>query len=120
MKNDLKYFDLHEFASPDIAGSGEEMKMPFLRKLDKARKIAGVSFVINSGFRSELWNDKVGGVANSSHLRGWAADVACNNSTRYQILTALLEVGFNRIGIANTFIHVDCDPRKNPCRIWTY
>jgi len=118
--NSLKHFDLSEFDSPDQPGSGEEMKMPFLRKLDAARSMAGTPFKITSGYRTQKHNDKVGGVVNSAHLRGWAADIACNTSNRYAILHALLDAGFNRIGIANTFIHVDCDPTKNPCKIWTY
>jgi hypothetical protein len=63
----------------------------------------------------------VGGSENSSHLRGFAADIhVASNSTRYVILEALLNVGFNRIGIADTFIHVDADPIKTKNVIWTY
>jgi len=32
----------------------------------------------------------------------------------------LLEVGFTRIGIGNTFIHVDIDKDKSQNVIWTY
>lgn len=116
----LKYFDLSEFDSPDQPGSGEEMKAKFLRMLDAAREAAGVPFKITSGYRTREHNKKVGGVANSSHTHGCAADIACNINNRFQILTALLYVGFDRIGIADTFIHVDNDPTKNPCKIWTY
>ena len=57
----------------------------------------------------------------SSHLLGYAADIACTNSVlRHKILTSLIKVGFNRIGIADTFIHVDNDPGKPENVIWTY
>jgi hypothetical protein len=36
------------------------------------------------------------------------------------IVKALLEVGFKRIGIDDTFIHVDCDPTKDQNLIWVY
>jgi hypothetical protein len=36
------------------------------------------------------------------------------------MLNALLEVGFNRIGIAGTFIHIDIDKNKSQNVIWTY
>lgn len=116
----MKYFDLSEFDSPDKFGSGEEMKQPFLNKLEVARARAGVPFTINSGFRTIEHNRAVGGVENSSHTKGWAADIACDNDTKFAILEGLIFAGFNRIGIANTFIHVDSDPSKNAKRIWTY
>jgi zinc D-Ala-D-Ala carboxypeptidase len=122
----LKYFKLSEFDSPDAPGSGSNMKEEFLVKLDKAREIAGVAFRINSGFRTQAHNislKKKGykAVSNSPHLGGWAADIHCNDSVnRLKIVQALLEVGFVRIGIAGTFIHVDCDPTKPQSLIWTY
>lgn len=88
-------------------------------KLDKAREIAGVPFKINSGYRCAKHNAAVGGVKDSAHARGYAADVAVNGSSnRFKILTALLEVGFTRVGVYNTFIHVDVDPDKPTEVIW--
>lgn len=115
------YFRYSEFDSPDIPDSGRNMQPSFLRMLNHARQIAGIPFKINSGFRSEEHNEKVGGSENSSHLRGYAADIHAISSTyRYEILSALLQAGFTRIGIANTFIHVDNDPIKTQKVIWTY
>jgi uncharacterized protein YcbK (DUF882 family) len=117
----MKYFKLSEFDSPDMVGSGELMDKEFLSRLDQARSLANVPFKITSGIRSEAQNKKVGGVSDSSHLLGYAADIACTNSVlRHKILTALIKVGFNRIGIAKTFIHVDNDPGKPENVIWTY
>jgi zinc D-Ala-D-Ala carboxypeptidase len=117
----VKYFTYSEFDSPDSIDSGSNMDESFLRMLDSAREAAGTPFRINSGFRTPKHNKKVGGSENSSHLRGFAADIhVASNSTRYVILEALLNVGFNRIGIADTFIHVDADPIKTKNVIWTY
>jgi len=117
----MKYFKLSEFDSPDMVGSGEAMDLGFLEKLDKARSLAGIPFKITSGYRSEEHNKKVGGVENSSHTKGYAADIACNGSARrHIIITSLLSAGFNRIGVADTFIHVDNDPNKTANLIWTY
>ena len=114
----LKYFKLEEF--DDAPGTGKNMKMDFLLKLDKARDIAGIPFKITSGWRSEETNQRVGGVSNSSHLKGLASDLACNNSnTRQKIVNALIMAGFTRIGIAKTFIHCDTDNDK-PDAIWLY
>jgi len=117
----VKHFNHAEFDSPDFPDSGRNMDKSFLFLLDSARQIAGTPFKINSGFRTSKHNAKVGGTENSSHLRGFAADIhATSSSERFKILSALLEVGFNRIGIAKTFIHVDADPIKTKNVIWTY
>jgi zinc D-Ala-D-Ala carboxypeptidase len=101
------------------------MSDELITMLDDARDLAGVSFKITSGYRVEadIQRLKKAGYkvsAKSSHLKGLAADIACDNSTRFKILDSLLKVGFNRIGIANSFIHVDIDPDKTPFTIWTY
>lgn len=120
MLNELRYFSLEEFDSPDLPNSGINMDSEFLKMLDTARDTAGVPFKITSGYRSKEHNEKVGGVPNSSHLRGYAADIACvAGGDRYIILNALIKAGFKRIGVANTFIHVDNDPDK-PNSVWTY
>ena len=117
----MRYFVIDEFDSPDLPGSGEFMDQDFLDLLDKARERAGVPFRITSGYRSEQHNKDVGGVKNSSHRYGLAADISCVNSARrFLIIEALLYVGFTRIGIADTFIHVDLDTNKQPNLIWTY
>ena len=36
----MKYFKLSEFDSPDLIGSGEEMKQSTLNLLDEAREVA--------------------------------------------------------------------------------
>ena len=99
----------------------DKMDKTFLLKLDKARERAGIPFVINSAYRSPEHNAKIGGKPNSSHLKGLAVDISVTNSRqRFIVLNALLEVGFTRIGIADTFIHVDLDKGKSKDVIWTY
>ena len=118
----LKYFSLSEFDSPDQPGSGSNMDHKFLEKLDYARGNAGVPFKINSGYRTEYWNDKViKARIGSSHKLGLAVDIACKGSRpRALIITALLEVGITRIGIGKTFIHCDVDNKKDQNVFWLY
>lgn len=117
----MRYFKHIEFDSPDKPRSGLKMKQSTLDLVDETRHIAGIPFIITSGFRTASHNKKVGGVDSSAHTRGYAVDIKCNNSTnRYIIINAALQAGFNRIGIASTFIHLDNDPSKAKNVIWTY
>jgi len=117
----MKYFKLKEFDSPDEPGSGKHMNKEIVHMLDAVRKKFGKPIKINSGYRTIARNKKIGGVADSSHLKGLAADISCSNSVdRFKLLNLLLEVGFNRIGIAKSFIHVDIDKNKFQNVIWGY
>lgn len=120
------YFSLSEFASPDLPDSGVNMDSEFLTKLDNARAIANIRFKITSGYRTKEYNEdlrKRGYKASpdSAHLTGHAADIAATSGKeRWTIVNALIRSGFNRIGIAESFIHVDDDPSKPTNVIWTY
>jgi zinc D-Ala-D-Ala carboxypeptidase len=117
----MRNFNLSEFDSPDLSGSGVKMDKEFLEMLDNARDIAGVPFKITSGYRTRAHNQVVGGVEGSSHCLGIACDIACSSSAhRFAIITSLLEAGFTRIGVASNFIHVDYDHNKVGQVIWTY
>lgn len=97
------------------------MDYDLLMLLDQAREDAGVPFVINSAYRCEKHNAKVGGVKDSSHMYGFAVDIgALTSRSRYRIIASLLAVGAQRIGIANTFVHVDVDDDKPQYVAWTY
>lgn len=116
-----KWFKLEEFASPDRDGSGDMMEHIFMERLDLARDIYGAPMIINSGFRTIEHNKAVGGVKSSSHLLGLAADIHCSSPRkRFLMIEAFLDAGFSRIGIGDTFIHVDCDEEKSELVIWTY
>ena len=122
---ELQYFELSEFASPDEPGSGAKMDKDFVIKLDDARALAGIPFVVKppngSGYRTQKHNREVGGVEDSAHTKALAVDIrVVNSEARYKILNALMMVGFNRIGIGQNFIHVDDDKDKPQNAVWTY
>ena len=114
-----KYFNSSEFDSPDVPGTGKKMQHATLLMLCKAREIADVPFKINSGYRTIAHNNKVKGVLNSAHLKGYAADIATpNGKHQVKILIALRQAGFKRFGVYKNFIHVDNDPTKKQLVAW--
>jgi len=97
------------------------MQTHHMDMLFKARAIAGIPFVITSGFRCRDHNRRVGGSRNSDHLGGYGSDIRCNDSgTRWALVDALIQAGFRRIGITASFVHAGNDPANPQDVIWTY
>lgn len=90
-------------------------------RLDIARSIAGIPFVITSAVRCADRNSVEGGKSTSSHLSGHAVDIkAVGSRERFIIMNALIRSGFKRIGIGEDFIHCDDDPGKPSMLLWLY
>ena len=118
----MKYFKPHEFqccCKYDCGLGFAQMNPDFLEKIEFARMLADVPFSLNSAIRCEKHNSDVGGSPDSSHMLGLALDIRTPDSrARYKILYGLIKAGFNRIGIYETFIHVDDDKNKVPQVTW--
>jgi len=115
-------FNDHEFSCKCGCGLGKkDFRSTTLDKIYLARRIAGIPFILNSAIRCSAHNAKVSLIGdNSSHLTG-AFDIHCESSkSRYIMIDALIKAGFNRIGIAKNFIHVDDDPEKESKLVWVY
>ena len=73
--------------------------------LDPAREKLGMPIVVNSGFRCPLHNKAVGGVYNSQHVSGQAADVSSSDNRR--LAKIIVENGkFDQLILYPTFLHV--------------
>ena len=123
----FKYFKWSEFDCNSGKAKGiDNMNFEFVTLLDKAREIAGIPFKVNSGFRTPEYNIELAKrgfkvAKNSPHMKGMAADISTTTSRqRYKVMSALMEVGFKRIGIGEGFIHCDNDGSKSQDIIWTY
>lgn len=111
-----RYFSENEFMRAVPACRIEKMDVKFMNRLDRARHLAGCPFVILSAYRNEAWEKVMGRSGTSSHCKGVAVDIRCNSSVdRLKIVNALLKVRFKRIGIYDSFIHVDADEDKIDC-----
>jgi len=123
-KEDTKYFKTDKMVDCPC-GCGMTIESSELwEKLEIARAIASVPFVITSGARCPWYNDvKKGFSKTSSHRLGLAVDIAAPNSaTRFKILKALFNAGFTRIGYngPKKFIHVDVDTNKDQNLLFDY
>ena len=105
----MKWFKEKEFACkccgqlPPLAR--ENVKALVSEVLDPVREKLGMPIVVNSGYRCEKHNKDVGGVRNSQHLRGEAADIHCSDNERLKQL--IIENGkFDQLITYPTFLHV--------------
>lgn len=116
-----KYFKESEFKACKPACSLQDMKQSTMDRLDRARGLAGIPFVLNSAYRSQQWELSKGRTGNGAHTTGRAVDIRCNTSwNRMKIVEACLKAGFRRIGIGDTFVHVDDSPNLTQDVIWIY
>lgn len=114
-----KFFKDSEFIS--VGCSRSDIVDSSLQRLDRAREIAGVPFVLTSAYRSSESEIKKGRSGSGAHTLGRAFDVRClNNEQRWRIVFGALAAGFQRIGIGSTFVHLDDAPSLPSPRIWLY
>lgn len=115
---DCDYFSEDEFRHCVPACLKSQMDEKFMKRLNKARRNAGIPFVLNCAFRSVEWDKQKGRTGNSYHTKGRAVDIKClDSASRAVIVKALIDAGFKGIGIANTFVHVDDRLIK---QLWLY
>jgi len=82
--------------------------------LEKVRALLGAPMRIDSGYRCPALNKAVGGVANSAHLDGFAADFICPDyGTPLQIARAIAgsDIAFDQCIQEGTWVHISFDPR---------
>jgi len=116
-KVEYKYFKIEDF---DCQETGENKIDPeFVRKLDELREACGFPFVITSGYRSPKHSIESAKARPGTHSQGIAADIRVNGGAqRHKIIKAAMIMGFNGIGVAKTFVHVDT--RDSESVVWSY
>ena len=88
---------------------------PLCEALEIIRAITGKTMTINSGYRTEIYNRKVGGSKNSQHIQGMAADFKLKGISPkrlFPILDRLQKLGvIPRGGLHaySTFTHLDIE-----------
>lgn len=79
----------------------------------------GAPLVINSGYRCPELNKLVKGASTSQHVKGQAADVACDTPLKLARLVKKLKLDFDQMGLYPTFVHLSYSKnRKNRGQIF--
>jgi uncharacterized protein YcbK (DUF882 family) len=104
------------FSEEESKGLNDDL----MSRLDMARGLCGFPIVITSGKRTDSQNASAGGVSDSSHLLGLAADLhsPTGQFEREKMIWALGRAGFRRIELATKHIHVDVNPNKQQDVAW--
>lgn len=116
-----KYFKEIEFLRCTPSCHESDMDPAFLLTLDRVREKAGIPMILNSAYRSEDHERKMGRDGKSAHTKGKAADIRCTTgSARFAIIRAALACNVPRIGIGKNYIHLDTDETLPQGVIWHY
>lgn len=127
----IKYFKLAEFINSATANRLGIDNMPTFEIVDNLNRLAdyldgiraklGKPILVSSGYRCPMLNKAVGGVANSQHLKGLAADLICADMESLE--KVLLETGGydqlikeHRKGSSSFWYHVSVCPCKGKPR----
>lgn len=86
-----------------------------LMLLEPARQVVG-PILINSGYRNPRVNSLVGGVKNSQHLLGQAADIRPRDPKQFQRLVDFLRVSpyTDQLLTGNGWLHISWNPFAAP------
>lgn len=111
-----KNFNKIEFESKDGAEMPEWVLTnikELAKNLQVIRDVVGVPVHINSGYRSPQHNKRIGGVRNSKHTKGLAADITVQNYTPKKLARLILKlikqgkIKQGGVGLYNGFVHYD-------------
>lgn len=114
----FKYFKLKDFDC-QVTGNNA-MDLEFIHRLDALREACGFPFIVTSGYRDPIEHPIEAKKAKpGTHAKGIAADIYVNGGAqRRMVVEKALKMGFNGIGVAKNFVHVDI--RETKPVLWCY
>lgn len=121
----IKYFKLSEFINSATANRLGIDNIPSFEVVDNLNRLAdylddirekfGKPILVSSGYRCPMLNKAVGGVVNSQHLKGLAADLVCSDMEK--LISIIRETkGFDQVitehnkGSKSYWIHLSVAP----------
>jgi uncharacterized protein YcbK (DUF882 family) len=115
-----KNFDSREFAckgeaqGKECCNSDTKLNQELIEVLQDVRDYFGTSVKITSSYRCPIHNNRVGGVLNSQHLLGTAADIQVKYMSTTNVAAYLESEYPDKYGIGtyHTFTHIDVRTKK--------
>lgn len=125
----MKYFSVNELTRSAIAvskgidntptpGIKQNLEMLINKVLDPIRQAWGKPIIVNSGYRCPALNKAVGGVKNSHHMLGIAADITtgnkADNKKLFQLIRSMPDLHFTQLIDESNYawIHISYDPNN--------
>ena len=106
-----EHFSLSEFRPGRHSYKFIRLSPALVRALEDIRAKAGEAVHVTSGYRPPGYNREIGGVSNSCHIDGLAADIYCDGLSTDALYDICLKVIGPRGGVGyypkSGFIHVD-------------
>lgn len=85
--------------------------------LQPLRDKLGCPVIINSGYRNPDYNASVGGVKNSQHLTGCAADIRPQDASKFsEMIEIIKQMPFDQLLEGKGWCHVSWTPHSIPRR----
>lgn len=109
-----KHFKVREFAQKDLRCDRVVVDSELIDVLEEIRAQFNKPITITSGYRTPEYNAKIGGVKNSQHTKGTAADIKVSNVPAKEVQKYLKSKYPDKYGIGDylTFTHVDVRAKK--------
>jgi zinc D-Ala-D-Ala carboxypeptidase len=79
----------------------------FISIIEQLREFIDYPFIVNSFYRCEEHNKKIGGSRNSFHLKGQAIDLKINGENALRLIEVARCFGITGVGVYKTFVHLD-------------
>lgn len=108
------HFKIKEFAQKDNRCDKILIDSELVEVLEDVREHFNAPVIITSGYRTPEYNAKVGGVKNSQHTKGTAADIQVKGFPANKVQKYLKNKYRNKYGIGSyrTFTHIDTRKEK--------
>ena len=118
-----RHFTLAEFCNPgkypaNVPSTQQVTNIIYgcRQLLEPAREAVGCPIIVNSGFRNPRVNTLVGGVRNSQHLLGQAADIRPQDPAQFQRLVAFFKAHAltDQLLTGPGWLHISWTPFRPP------
>ena len=109
-----EHFKIKEFAQKDGKCDKILINSELVQVLEDIREHFNAPVIITSGYRTPEYNAKIGGVKNSQHTKGTAADIRVKEVPASKVQQYLKRKYQDKYGIGSyrTFTHIDTREQK--------